>query len=183
MSRTAIYLLVFLSLIQVTGCNAQSRNRSEQELKEKLGIPDWALPPLRTTTIQIKDVTAEVELAFTPEEVTQGLMYRTSMEEDHGMLFVYRQPQFLSFWMKNTHLPLSIAFIRMDGSIDIIRDMEPLDTGPRYRSTYRCQFALEMNQGWFEDHGIEAGDRVVIPKEVKAFLRGDSADVGKWENR
>ncbi len=183
MYRSAISILVFLGLFQVSGCSAQSDGSSEDEIKKELGIPEWALPPLRTATIQIKDVTAEVELAFTTEEVTQGLMYRNSMEDDHGMLFVYRQPQFLSFWMKNTNLPLSIAFIRVDGTIDIIRDMKPLDTGPRYRSRYRCQFALEMNQGWFEKHDIQAGDEVILPQEVKAYLRGDTTGVGKWKDR
>jgi hypothetical protein len=142
-------------------------------------LPQWALPPLRTATIRIGSVTAEVELAFTPQEQAQGLMYRTHMHEDHGMLFVYRKPEFLAFWMENTRIPLSIAFIKPDGTIDVIRDMEPLNTTPRYRSKHQCQFALEANQGWFSRHGVQVGDRVEMPPEVRQYLEQNAPTISR----
>jgi hypothetical protein len=106
-------------------------------------------------------------------------MYRTHIDEDHGMLFVYRKPEFLAFWMKNTRIPLSIAFIKPDGTIDVIRDMEPLNTTPRYRSKHQCQFALEANQGWFSRHGVQVGDRVEMPPEVRQYLAEGDAALGQ----
>lgn len=107
-----------------------------------------------------------VELATEPRELSQGLMYRTWMPEDHGMLFVYKQEDFLSFWMKNTQLPLSIAFLRTDGTIDVIHDMQPFDERTHTRSRHRCQYALEMQQGWFERSGVNLGDTVQLPAEI-----------------
>lgn len=85
------------------------------------------------------------------------------------MLFVYPQPQYMSFWMKNTRIPLSIAFIREDGVISNIEDMEP-QKGPlvpseRYVSRQKSLYALEMNQGWFDKHGVKEGDQLELPGE------------------
>lgn len=186
MRRALISLLLSLSLAQASGCDggrdARQSSSSEDRIKKEIGLPEWALPPLRTAIVRIRSVTAEVELAFTPQEQAQGLMYRTYMDEDHGMLFVYRKSEFLAFWMKNTRLPLSIAFIKTDGTIDVIRDMEPFNTTDRYRSKYRCQFALEMNRGWFSRHGIRPGDPVEMPSEVKKYLAGGDAALSKWRD-
>ena len=108
-----------------------------------------------------------VEVVDTPEGIRRGLMYRKSMDKNHGMLFMMPQPRYQSFWMKNTHLPLSIAFIGDDMRIINICKMKPLDTGPRYRSKKKCRYALEVNQGWFEENGIQAGDRVIFLSETK----------------
>jgi hypothetical protein len=178
MNRVSVSLWLCIALLPAAGCgNSQPDEPSqvpEKEVKARLGIPPYALGPLHTATLRIGNVTAEVELAFGESEQTQGLMYRTAMEENHGMLFVYREPEFLSFWMMNTRLPLSIAFIKPDGTIDVIRDMKALDTSVRYRSRHRCQFALEMNQGWFDRNGIKPGDRVELPEEVKNYLKTGS---------
>jgi uncharacterized membrane protein (UPF0127 family) len=87
------------------------------------------------------------------------------MGKDEGMLFVYERQDWLSFWMKNTPLPLSIAFIDKDGKIVDIQDMESfsLDT---HTSAYPARYALEMNRGWFAKEGIKAGDLVKIPPPV-----------------
>ena len=173
MIRTVISLLVVSGLAVAVGCGNRDAGpppSPADQVRNDLGLPDWALAPLRTAAIRIGDVTAEVELAFGPKEQEQGLMYRTSMEEDHGMLFVYKEPDFLTFWMKNTRLPLSIAFIKTDGTIDVIRDMKPLDTSVRYHSKHQCQFALEMNQGWFSRNGVGPGQLVELPDEVRGFL-------------
>ncbi len=88
-------------------------------------------------------------------------MGRDSLDEDRGMLFVYDRDSRKSFWMKNTKIPLSIAYIAADGTIREIYDMEPLSTRI-IESKYSVRYALEVNQGAFERHGIKAGDKVVF---------------------
>ncbi|MFH1708228.1 MAG: DUF192 domain-containing protein [Planctomycetota bacterium] len=110
-------------------------------------------------TLTIKGVTVTIEIARTPAARAQGLMHRTGLPADHGMLFYYDEETILSFWMKNTTIPLSIAFIDSLGTIIDIQDMEPLDE-TSHRSTAPAQYALEMNRGWFAEHGIAVGDHI-----------------------
>ena len=104
-----------------------------------------------------------MEIADTQETQEKGLMWRESMDEDHGMLFVYDRDSRKSFWMKNTKIPLSIAYVGADGTIREIYDMEPLSTRT-VDSRYSVRYALEVNQGAFERHGIKAGDKVEFIK-------------------
>ena len=93
----------------------------------------------------------------------RGLMYRTSLEPDCGMLFVFEDEAERSFWMKNVRIPLDIAYIKADGTLIEIRRMEvekPGSTGyKRYSSSQPVRFALEMTAGWFEKNGIVAGSK------------------------
>jgi len=104
-----------------------------------------------------------VEIADTPEKRSTGLMNRESLPEDRGMLFVFDREERVSFWMKNTSIPLSIAFISSDGRIRQIEDMEPfsLASVPSRRSVL---YALEVNRGWFDSKGIVEGDFVDLPE-------------------
>ncbi|MDL2321275.1 DUF192 domain-containing protein [Desulfosarcina sp. OttesenSCG-928-B08] len=104
-------------------------------------------------------VVIQVEVAITPEDRARGLMHRNVLAEDAGMLFVFEKDQILSFWMKDTQIPLSIAFIAADGRILEIRDMEP-ESRELILSSAPARYALEMNQGWFEKNGIVPGHRV-----------------------
>jgi uncharacterized membrane protein (UPF0127 family) len=99
------------------------------------------------------------EIAATEATRTTGLMNRFSLQPDHGMLFVFKQPQPLAFWMKNTYIPLSIAFIGADGRILNIEDMAPR-TETTHPSRGPALYALEMKKGWFADHGVVPGDNV-----------------------
>lgn len=99
------------------------------------------------------------EIAATPETRERGLMFRYDMKDAEGMLFVFPTAQRQSFWMKNTPLPLSIAFIDARGVILNIRDMTPFTTDG-HPSEGEALYALEMNRGWFAQRGIKAGDRV-----------------------
>ena len=101
-----------------------------------------------------------VEVAEDEKSRTQGLMYRRQMPGDEGMLFVFEYPQSLSFWMKNTYLPLDIAFVARDGRILNILYMKPLDESQRYISQDPALYAIEANAGWFQQNGIKAGDKV-----------------------
>jgi hypothetical protein len=101
----------------------------------------------------------QAEVAATPEQRQVGLMHRKEMPANDGMLFVFEQPAQQCFWMKNTLIPLSIAFLAEDGSVVNIADMKPqsLDS---HCSAKPVRFALEMNQGWFARRGIKPGFRI-----------------------
>lgn len=115
--------------------------------------------------LTIKGKTIKVEVARTDKEKERGLMFRERMGKNEGMLFVYEREEMLSFWMKNTLLPLSIAFIDKDGKIVDIQDMEPFSP-EIHVSAYPAKYALEMNRGWFTRERIKVGDLVKIPSPV-----------------
>ena len=120
-------------------------------------------PALETIELSINGERFTVEVARTPEEQQRGLMYRRSLAEDKGMLFAYDSDRMLSFWMKNTYIPLSIAFLSSDGVIREIHDMEP-ESQRTIPSSRSVRFALELNQGAFARVGAEPGTRVVFPE-------------------
>jgi uncharacterized membrane protein (UPF0127 family) len=103
-----------------------------------------------------------VEIVDTPEERSVGLMNRESLPEDQGMLFIFESDGQHNFYMKDTFIPLSIAFVKADGTIVEIEDMQPqtadLHSGPE---PYR--YTVEANQGWYDRNGISAGSRAIIP--------------------
>jgi len=113
--------------------------------------------PTVPLTINGHKITAEV--AKTTEQVTTGLMYRFSLKPDHGMVFVFERSEPRAFWMKNTFIPLSIAFVAADGRILNIDDMAPRDESSHF-SNGPAMYAIEMRKGWFAERGIKAGDRV-----------------------
>ena len=103
-----------------------------------------------------------VEIADSPAERQQGLKFRESLPEDRGMLFDFGGETTAGFWMKDTSIPLSIAFVSAEGVVLGIQDMEPFSE-ELHRSDRPYAFAVEANQGWFERQGIEAGDTVDLP--------------------
>lgn len=119
---------------------------------------------LPTTSISINGHILLVELAATYPSRACGLSHRAALKENQGMLFVYPQSGMMSFWMKDTRIPLSIAFLDDTGRIINIEIMSPDQTDTRYRPIRPALYALEVNQGWFRLHGINVGDRV----EMKA---------------
>jgi len=114
--------------------------------------------PAVTLSVAGKAVTAEV--ADEPQERKMGLMFRENLALDSGMLFVMPKPERTTFWMKNTTLPLSIAYINPAGVIVEIHDLEPLDEKPVPSAFPNIAYALEMEQGWFAKNRILAGDRI-----------------------
>ena len=101
----------------------------------------------------------KAEIARTQEERAQGLMYRKRLPDGEGMLFIFERDQVLSFWMKNTLIPLSIAFIASDGRIIETKDMRPGDPNT-VLSSRSARYALEVPQGWFSRAGVKRGDVV-----------------------
>lgn len=100
-----------------------------------------------------------VEVANTPLKRSIGLMYRENLDEDAGMLFVFPDSKNQSFWMKDTHIPLSIAYITEDGVITNIEEMNPLSLDS-VKSKGACKYALEVNKGWFDKFGISPGCKI-----------------------
>ena len=135
------------------------------------GAVAFACEPIQTLPetdliIQKKEIAVEVADEFHERQL--GLMYRKELAEDKGMLFVYNNEKMRNFWMKNTYIPLTIAFVNKDGLILHLADMKPLDINA-VSSKYPAQFALEMNQGWFSKHKIGPGDKIIgLPKVEKA---------------
>jgi len=103
-----------------------------------------------------------VEAACTPRQRDIGMMYRRSLKADEGMLFVFPHDEVLAFYMKNTCVPLSIAFIKANGVIANITHMEAYSLETHHSRT-ECRFALEMPLGWFSGNGIAEGSKVIIP--------------------
>ncbi|MEN9653996.1 MAG: hypothetical protein RL235_108 [Chlamydiota bacterium] len=116
-----------------------------------------------TVALTLGNTTLSVEVAKTAEAFEKGLQDRTSITDDEGMLFVYREPMFLSFWMKDTKVPLSIGFFDERRRLINVEDMNPPAHGqkeselPKFTSTRPAVYALEVRQGWFEDHNIKPG--------------------------
>jgi uncharacterized membrane protein (UPF0127 family) len=117
-----------------------------------------ALEKFQSTHIKVAGHALKVELAITEAQHTQGLMYREKLGADDGMLFVFDTPEYQSFWMKNTLVPLSVAFLAPDGTILNVEDMEPQTLDPHI-SAGPALYALEMNKGWFASHGVKPGDK------------------------
>lgn len=104
----------------------------------------------------------DAQVAQTQEQQSIGLMFRREMPQQEGMVFVFNQPSKLCFWMKNTLLPLTAAFVADDGTIVNLADMKP-QTTDAHCAAKPVRFVLEMNQGWFAKRGIKAGARLSGP--------------------
>lgn len=121
---------------------------------------------LPVATISINGHALTVELATTPKARVCGLSKRVKLPVNHGMLFIYPTIGQRTFWMKDTHIPLSIAFVDDSGRIQSMQDMTPRQTVERYQSLQPVRYALEVNQGWFADYGIGVGDIVEMKLPV-----------------
>ncbi len=120
--------------------------------------------------LTIKEKKIRVEVARTDGEKSKGLMFREKLGENEGMLFVFEREEILSFWMKNTRIPLSIAFLDRNGKIVDIQDMTPFSL-QTHVSAVPAQYALEVNQGWFRRNGISVGDSVALPPHVENLTK------------
>jgi len=120
---------------------------------------------LPTVEIMVGEKQLLVEVADEAHERRVGLMYRTSLPENNGMIFLYNKEEIRSFWMKNTYIPLSIAYADKDGKIVHIADMVPKSTTP-VPSVYPAQYVLEVNKGWFDKNGVEVGMLLQIPSTI-----------------
>ena len=123
------------------------------------GQPQLQLPRIQ---LQAGMHQMQVQVAATPDQRAIGLMHRAEMPQAEGMLFAFEQASQQCFWMKNTILPLTAAFIADDGTIVNLADMKPLST-QSHCSARPVRFVLEMNQGWFAKRNIQAGFKLTGP--------------------
>lgn len=125
-----------------------------------------------TCLIHFTNTSLKVEVAYSKERQAKGLMNVTDLKDNEGMIFVYDYPSYLSFWMKNTLIPLSIAFVEEDGRIAEIYDMKVEGNKqdyefPVYQSPTMVRYAIEAPLGWFTLNNISKNDRINIPEELK----------------
>jgi uncharacterized protein len=175
--QVAFPALLFVLMLLMAGCGGGESSAPEekesattapaQTTAETTQNTTVASAPEGSTIIAITGSTGkrsevEVEIADDQAEQRRGLMERTELAEDAGMLFVFDREEPRSFWMRNTLIPLSIAYIASDGRIVDIQDMQPLDE-TSHSSAAPAQYALEVNQGFFAERGIEVGNEVEIP--------------------
>lgn len=124
--------------------------------KKKLPVKSLTIIRSDSTTVQI-----EAEMAIKEDERNYGFMNRKKIPDGTGMMFVFEKDQILSFWMKNTPHPLSIAYIDYKGTIKDIFDMTPFSLAPIV-GTSSARYALEVPQGWFDKENIKVGDSIVL---------------------
>lgn len=141
--------------------------------------PANALPASTWFPLQVGTTELEAQLAVRPAEMARGLMFRRQLGADQGMLFVYRAPQRMSFWMKNTELPLDIGFFDPEGTLLEVRQLEPHNETPVPSSSSNVQFALEMHEGWFARQGLEPG-AVLSLSAVKQALEARGFETEKF---
>lgn len=169
MFRFSLAPLLALLLV-ASGC---SRSPASDESAQPL-------PHSHRFPLRVGDQSIEAQLAIAPREMERGLMGRTELGENEGMIFLYRQPIRASFWMKNTPLPLDIGYFNSDGILLEVHRLHPHDQTPVRSRSDRIQFALEMRQGWFSENRIRRGaslDRELLREAIGK--RGfDPADYG-----
>jgi len=126
---------------------------------------DISLSQIQKVRIEIKDKFLIAEIAATDEEQSEGLMNRSSLGKNEGMLFIFEEGSNPCFWMKDTTIPLSLAFIDKENKIIKIVDMTPLSL-VEHCSGQPVNLALEVNQGWFQQNNIRVGEKILSIKKV-----------------
>lgn len=119
-----------------------------------------AQPRLQTMKLYVGAQELTTELALKPTEIFTGMMWRTNMPEGEAMLFVFPSASQRSFYMRNTYVPLSVAYINPEGVIEEIHDLKPLNEVSVPSTSQNIQFVLEVPQGWFKRHNISTGSLI-----------------------
>lgn len=131
-------------------------------------------PPVavgRSAVLQVAGRSVQVELALDDYARSRGLMHRTRLEPDAGMLFVFPDEQPRTFWMHDTLIPLDIVFLESSGRVINVAHGEPGVERPGYHSARPARMVLELNGGWCETHGLRPGDELAVPPEILALGR------------
>ena len=151
-----LLFLIVTSLLPATGCQKPNADG----VTPQVAIQESAQPKLPVIKLTVGSVGVEAEIARTEQQMAKGMMFRKEMGENEGMLFVFPFPHRASFYMRNTYVPLSCAYIDSDGIVLEIHDMKPLVEKPITAATDQIQYVLETPQGWFERHQIAIGTTV-----------------------
>lgn len=165
--RRCTPLVVITMTIWLAGCQKQeaapppSSSPVPKTNSAAASIPGWpptkAQPKLPTLKIFVGPEVVTAELALTQVQIGTGMMFRKEMAENDGMLFVFSRPHRTSFYMRNTTLPLTAAYIDSEGIILELHDLEPLNETPVEAGSDNVQFVLEMNRDWFKRHNVTVG--------------------------
>jgi uncharacterized membrane protein (UPF0127 family) len=166
-SKLAYLGIVVAGMSAWTGCSKSGSKTPATGFT--LYEPKQAQPRLQTLRLWLGPQEITAELALTPIQVQTGMMFRTNLVENEGMLFILSGPQRASFWMKNCPKPLSCAYIDPQGIIQEIHDMEPFNTNAIVADSENVVFVLETARGWFERSSVRTG--MVVRTE-----RGSLAD-------
>ena len=162
MKRTWIVLFLMAGAALLGGCgktSSESKATGAGGASEAVDsrVPTKAQAKLATIKLWIGPEEMNAEMAVTEIQERTGMMFRTNMAENEGMIFVFPMPQRAEFWMKNTILPLSAAYIDPEGQVLEIHDFQPHDTNSVNAATDNIQYVLETTQGWFKRHNIKEG--------------------------
>lgn len=170
MRRNRALLLLLAAVALAWGCRHSQPPAAAPA--SDLGLPTNAQPRLSTIKLWIGPEEMITEMALTPLQEETGMMFRTNMGENEGMIFVLDHPEQASFWMMNCPLPLSAAYLDTSGRILEIHDLQPHDTNSVLSATDNIQFVLETRQGWFQRHNIKPGTVIATEKGSlsKTFL-------------
>ena len=126
--------------------------------------------------LKIAQKTLFAQIATTDAQKARGLMFRESLPADGAMVFAFDAPRQMSFWMKNTLIPLDIAFLTADGAITEIKSMFPLNLNPVKSSRSDILYCIETNAGWFAKNGLSAGDKLDMQIFLKALKQRKAAE-------
>ncbi len=152
-------LCILLDIFVLQGCNHQD--------------PNQIITPFTSDhyfDLVIEDKLIKLQIAIEKEEHRRGLMYREKMGENEGMIFLYKTPQRMTFWMQNTALPLDIGFISPDGVLQELYPLYPYDETTVISRSDKLQYALELNQGWFQKNNINRGAKLDLELFKNAIL-------------
>ena len=141
--------------------------------KKELTIQNYSFEEYFSLSIENNDIFAQI--AVTPEELSQGLMFRNNLDKNHGMLFAFDYPKRMSFWMKNVPIPLDIGYFDSNGRLIEINSLYPYDEKPVFSKSHTIQYALEMNNGWYHRNEIKTGSYMDLEKALECIqLRKNS---------
>jgi hypothetical protein len=155
------------ALVTVTGCQpaGNSAANAAPGASERPYQPylDRAQPKLPTLKLWLGDQELEAEVARRPVEIHTGMMFRTNLTDREAMLFVFPTPEPRSFYMRNTSVPLTAAYLAPDGTILELHDLKPFDESSVASQSAQVQYVLEVPQGWFQRHQVGVGAAVRSP--------------------
>ena len=165
MQTSYYWLLILTGLLTLVGCNQE--NASPQAVSDA----HTYFP------ISIEKIPLKLQLALTQSEQAQGLMHRDSMPEDHGMLFLFKYPGPRSFWMRNTKIPLDLAYFDASGRLLEIHPLYPYNENAVRSRSRHVLIVVETNQGWFRRNNVQPGAQIDLKALKKAVsARGHSPD-------
>jgi hypothetical protein len=162
MNAKRLLLPILLSALLFVGCQQQGCSSPE-------GRTSVAAPLSHHFEMTLGDRPVLLQVAVTLAEQEKGLMYRKSLGENEGMIFVYKTPQKMTYWMNHVPIPLSIGFFRGDGTLSEVRRMLANDTRTTESAADDIRFVVEMRDGWYADNGVKPGDGLDLTKLADAL--------------